>query len=97
MLRIGIEAMGHQRFAYIVAQPNDDGLIGRILPQRIPATDGRQMKKVVGRRRRRHGPLEAGVSPGIVAGIFSHPRATENIDKEDQYTRGHENNPAGCE
>ena len=90
-------AVAHESLAYIVPKPHHNGLIRRIFPQRIAATYGRHMKKVVGRRRRRHRPFQPSVSPWIVSRDFTHSHATENIRKEYQQPGGHENYPSGCE
>ncbi len=59
-------ARGHQHVADVDAQADDDGLIGRILPERLASGDGRRLEEVAVRRRRAGRPLERAGIPWIV-------------------------------
>src|SRR5271165_2034922 len=58
------------------------------IPERTTAADRRDGSKVVGRRRRTHGPFECPGVPGIVAGLGSLEIRNDEVGDEDQYGDG---------
>jgi len=70
MVWLGVEHSGNQHVSDIAAEPNDDRLIRRIIPEGIASGDRRNRVEVAMRRRRRRRPFKDaaphGLSPAVV-------------------------------
>src|SRR5205814_6917848 len=91
MLRLGIETVSYQHFRDVIANSDDNRLIGRVVPQGLAPIDSWQFEKIVVRRRRWHCPLQAARRPRIRTCELSCGLALKEIDNEDEKPCGHEN------
>ena len=78
VIGLRIEHVRHQHVARVGAQADDDRLIGRVLPERLAAGDGRRTREVAVRRRRARGPFERAGVPRIVGAATLAARARES-------------------
>src|SRR5687768_10207696 len=97
VVRLTVQHLCDQHLTHVTSQPNDNGLIGRLSPQRVAPRDRRYVQEVVTRWRRRCGPLECACVPGIVPGDGAALQAAKDVDEKYEYAECENHAADRCE